>query len=363
MTERYKRALERAKKEKLEVLTTWHYFQMKKDPFLTPLEKGDTDYFVGRENVVEDIVFQIGVAARGIPMTILLVGPQGSGKTSIINYVKNIIEKIGKESKGEYALSGEVSSAEYLFALPDEIDDENLATQPWLTKAGTTRDFILVDDTKPKHIETINREFVKSKLKLFSLSPLDLDEVLNSLNFTPKVIFLRPLPFEDSVKMLKKRIQITLEKLDSDFAIEHLFKISALRIIWECSMGIPYLMLQNSSKALELVADLKANIVTEDLAKKACLSTKSLKVSEAVKEITKIKNDLFVKVIETGLSPTELSSILQKDRTTISRQLNELKRQGIVEAKYVGRETLFQATLPARIAYELSKVPEVDSDA
>lgn len=358
MVERYKEALDRAKKAKIEVLTTWFYFQMKRDPFLTPVEKGATNYFVDREEIVEDIIFQIGVAARGIPNTILLIGPHGSGKTSIINYVRNILEKLREESKEDYNLHGDVYSAEYLFGLPDEID-EDAETQPWLKKAGIDRDFLLIDDAKPNHVKAINREFVKSKLKLFSLSPLDLDEVISSLHFTPKVIFIPPLSFDDSIEMLEKRVQITIEKLDEKFPIEQLFKNEALKLIWECSMGMPLLMLKNCSKALELVADLKAHIVSKDVAKRACNITKSYRAKEGIKELTKTKNELVGKIIETGCSPTELSSILQKDRTTISRQLNELKRQGLVETTYMGRESIFKATLPSRIAYELKRMSEV----
>jgi len=54
VTERYKKALDRARQAKFEVLTTWHYFQMKKDPFLTPIEKDAIKYFAGREKIVED---------------------------------------------------------------------------------------------------------------------------------------------------------------------------------------------------------------------------------------------------------------------------------------------------------------------
>lgn len=359
MAERYKDVLDRAKKAKFEVLTTWFYFQMKKDPFLTPIEKSATNHFVDREKIVEDIIFQIGVAARGIPNTILLVGPYGSGKTSIMNYVKNILEKIREESAKDYNLRGDVFSAEYLFDLPDEIDEEDIETQPWLKKAGVDRDFLLIDDAKPNHVKTINREFVKSRLKLFSLSPLDLDEVISSLNFTPKVIFLYPLSLEYSIKLLERRIQITLEKLDKEFPIEQLFKNKALRLIWDCSMGIPLLMLKNCSKALELVADLKTHIVTEDVAKRACDITKSLRAKEGIKELTKTKNELIGKIIEKGNSPTDLSSLLQKDRTTISRQLNDLKRQGLVDTTYAGRESIFKATSPSRIAFELKRMPEV----
>jgi len=356
VAKRYKEVLDRAKKAKLEILTTWFYFQMKRDPFLTLIEKSATNHFVNREKIVEDIIFQIGVAARGIPSTILLVGPYGSGRTTIINYVKNILDALNESE--DYNLQGEVFSAEYLFGLPDEIDEE-FDTQPWIKKAGVDRDYLLIDDVKPNHIKTINREFVKSRLKLFSLSPLDLDEVLGSLNFTPKVIFLHPLSFDASIEMLKKRIQIALEKLDKKFPIEQLFKSEALRLIWECSMGVPLLVLQNCSKALELVADFKTNIVTEDIANRACNISKSFRVKEGIKALTKTKIELVSKIIEKGNSPTELSSILQKDRTTISRQLNELKRQGLVETTYVGRESIYKATLPSRIAYELRRMPEV----
>ena len=59
MVERYKEVLDKAKVTKLEVLTTWFHFQMKKDPFLTPIETVDISYFIDREKIVKNKIYHI----------------------------------------------------------------------------------------------------------------------------------------------------------------------------------------------------------------------------------------------------------------------------------------------------------------
>jgi len=356
--EKYKDILDKAKTAKFEVLTTWFYFQMKKDPFLSQISKEDMDYFVNRNKIIEDLIFQIGVADRGIPLSILLVGPYGSGRTSIIYQIRNIIEAIRKESPDKYPLSGDVTSSDYLFSLPDELD-EDLETQPWIRAAGKSRDYLLIDDVKPRQIQTINREFVKTKLKLYVISPLDYNEIIQKLDHTPKTIFLDSLSLKDSVEMLSKRIQLNLEDIDRDITVEKLFENKAISQICNWSMGIPLLILQNCSKALEIVAESEKQIVTEKIAQQACEITKTKQAKENITKISKTKTEVFEAILSQERTPTELSSILQKDRTTISRQLNDLKKLGIVEIQTRGRESLFRPTMAAKIAYEIETMEEI----
>ena len=122
--ERYKRVLERAKNAKFEVLTIWHQFQMKQDPFMSPVNVEETEYFVDREEALEEIIFQIGVAKRGIPITILLVGPVGSGRTALLNQVNNIIKKLREDDPEKYIFKGGIFTAEYLFSPSEELEEE-----------------------------------------------------------------------------------------------------------------------------------------------------------------------------------------------------------------------------------------------
>ena len=103
MLEKYAKLLRRARSAKLEALTAWYsFFGLKEDPFLSPIPKDEINYFVNREDVVDTIVYDVGVASRGIPIILFLVGPQGSGRTSILWYVKNVLERLREQNPKEF---------------------------------------------------------------------------------------------------------------------------------------------------------------------------------------------------------------------------------------------------------------------
>jgi len=357
MTERYKEVLERAKETKLEVLTVWYTFQMRQDPFLSPISPENFAYFINREEVLEEIIFQIGVAKRGIPITMLLVGPKGSGKTSILKQVEYILKKLDEDESEKYDFKGSFFSADELFSLPDETDEE-IRTHPWISKAREERDYLLIDDAKVEHVRTINREFIHTNFKLYTISPFSYDAIIEILPFTPQIEFIRSLEFDDSIGMLERRLDISAIDPENVISLENLLEKEALKIAWECSMGIPYLFLRNISKCLELLVELKEDKVSTDIATRACKATKCFQTKQRIPRITETQKELLEEILDRGRTPTELSSILQKDRTTISRQLNEMKKVGIVEVKHRGRRSIYKVTEPAYIALEVKAMPK-----
>ncbi|MBD0359540.1 MAG: hypothetical protein ICV56_02365, partial [Nitrososphaeraceae archaeon] len=66
--DRYKRILDKARNEKLEVLNTWYsLFKLNEDPFAREIpDEGIDSYFIDRENIIENVIFDIGVASREI---------------------------------------------------------------------------------------------------------------------------------------------------------------------------------------------------------------------------------------------------------------------------------------------------------
>lgn len=68
--------------------------------------------------------------------------------------------------------------------------------------------------------------------------------------------------------------------------------------------------------------------------------------------LSEMKKEVIKKVIFEEKTPTELSADMRKDRTTISRHLNELKESGLVKFDTHGRESVYVATLPVQILYE-----------
>jgi DNA-binding transcriptional ArsR family regulator len=356
VVEQYRKVLERAKFAKFEILTTWNNFQLKKDPFLSSLNPEDTEYFVDREKLIEDIIFQVGVAGRGIPTTILLVGSTGSGRSALVSQVHNILKRISAESPDEYMLKGELLSADYLFSTVDDDEEVKMEAQPWLKYSNEKWNYIFIDDAGENHIKTISREFKKTDLILYVISPFSYQKILNSLPFKPMTVFMPRISFEDSIKMLDKRLE--LASVSGRVSVKKLFNDDALRLIWKYCMGIPLLILRTASKSLEMLMDFKNDQVTENIATMACKATKCYNLENMLKDQPRAKLEVLENVI-VGRTPTELSSMLQKDRTTVSRQLNDLKKDDLVEANPRGRETIYKTTEPARIALELRAIPEV----
>jgi DNA-binding transcriptional ArsR family regulator len=357
--ERYKKALDKARSANFEILSSWHMFEMKADPFLSPLKAEATDFFANREKIIEEIIFNIGVAQRGIPTIILFVGPTGVGKTATLNQVHNILKMIEKEEPKKYRFSGEVYSANYLFSCADEIDEHEGDMQPWLTHAREKKDYMLVDDSKAEQVRTISREFVQTGLKLFAISSLDYEETLHSLPATPKIICIGLLEFEDAITMLERRIERALIDTKKKISVHKLFDDDALKFIWKCSQGMPLLILKNASKSLEILAETRSEKVTLETATTACKITKCLQAFKEFENMSKAKLELVHQILDEGRSPTELSAKLQKDRTTVSRQLSELSKEGLVDITYKGRESIYKATEPVKIAVELKAMPKV----
>jgi len=359
MLERYREIIDKAKSAKLETLTVWYSLRMKDDPFASSIPDKEIDFFVDREEVVESVLYDIAVASRGIPMIILLVGCFGSGKSTTLRYIQNVVEKLGGESD-EYYFEGLLVTADSLFETSEEVESlERL--QPWLELGRRERDYLLVDDAKINHVRLIMREFVRTKLKLFALSPLEYEEVLSVLPVPPRINYLWPLSFEDSKSMLDKRIKRVLVDKKRKMSISTLFSEDALRFIHECCMGVPGLILKCASVSLQILTNMDYRVrserVTLEVAKKACRITRCLQAYENFEKIGSIKREVLQTVLDRERSPTEISSVLRKDRSTISRHLSDLRELGLVEFRTRGRESVYKVTLPVKIRFELENLP------
>ena len=68
----------------------------------------------------------------------------------------------------------------------------------------------------------------------------------------------------------------------------------------------------------------------------------------------KILNEILVY----GKSPSSLSLKINKDRTTISKHLSELKELGLVVYTTKGRKSIYEATEPIKIRMEIEAIPK-----
>ncbi|MBI4258115.1 MAG: ArsR family transcriptional regulator [Thaumarchaeota archaeon] len=365
MLEKYEDLLSKARKAELGALSTWYkLFGLREDPFLAQIEPEETDYFVDRERLVESIVFDVGIAARGIPVTILLVGPTLSGKTAILQYIGAILERLAKKGPDRYAFSGELLDAGMLFEV-DEEEAEHKSVQPWLRLAKKQSDYLFLDSAAPEQVKLVIREFTKVKLKLFSVLPHDLEVVYSELKVEPKLLFISRMAQKGITSVLTGRLA---RVSDGQASLQNLFGDESLKIIDEYCMGVPGLALVCASRCLRLLRNLYAHgspeklvertKVTADIALQACKIEKCYQAVEEYPNLSQFKREVLEQVIFSGKSPTEISSTIRKDRTTVSRHLMDLKEAGLVDFTPRGRESVYQAVLPTRILYEISRMPK-----
>jgi len=370
MLETYKEILDEAKSAKLETLTAWYsLFRMKEDPFLSQIPEEEIDYFVDREDIVNAIIYDLGVASRGIPVTVLIVGPNGFGKTATLQYIVNILKRLKQEYPKEYAFNGELLSTDYLFQEPASEDEKAVEeVQLCVKKCKEKKDFLFVDDVRVEHAKTIMREFVNTELKVFAISAFDYEEVYSTIPIAPKSHFLQPLDFENVMQMLDKRVKCGIADKSHKVSILDLFEEKALKTIHQYSFGVPSLILKCASKSLNILLNLyHRNItsataskqkVTQDIAIKACKITKCLQAYTEFENLSRIKREVLQQVLKDPKSPTEVSSILQKDRTTISRHLSDLRELGLVDFEPRGRESMYVATEAVKIKFEMELIPK-----
>jgi sulfur relay (sulfurtransferase) DsrC/TusE family protein/predicted transcriptional regulator len=396
--DRYKTILDKARNEKLEVLNTWYsLFKLKEDPFAREIPDEEIEsYFIDRENIIENIIFDIGVASREIPIIVLIVAPTGFGKSSLLKYIYHIITKIASSNKEKYNFKGEYMPAPSLFDTEDdrsgaataevegESNDDNYDSnkdnvQSWIKISKRIRDFILFDDANPNYIRTIIKEFTNTKLKLFAISPIDLEQALSIIQYEPKIYFLSEFNYNDSVKMLEQRLKMTIQTENkNNIKIYDLFNETAIKTIYDNSSGIPKLILECSSKALSLLKSIvigKARIseqqqidnnnnkrVTPQIAIQACRQIKCQQAKKEYENLSDVRKEIIDKIIFKARSATDIAAEIRKDRTTVSRYLNELKDIDLITFNAQGRETLYKATLPTQILFEIEHMPTIERD-
>lgn len=208
-----------------------------------------------RDNIVDSIVYDVGVASRGIPITTLIVGPLGAGKTALLQHAVNILSKLKQEYTDECSFNGELFPSSYLFQEPEEGEEKEGEVQLWIRTCKQKRDYVFIDDAKSKHVKTIIQYFTNTPFKVFAISPLDYEEVYSSLPIAPKTNFLHPFNFEDTVQMLNKRMKRVLKDKGSEVSIFDLFDEEALKIIHKYAMKVPVLILKCASQSLSLHVD------------------------------------------------------------------------------------------------------------
>jgi DNA-binding transcriptional ArsR family regulator len=179
--------------------------------------------------------------------------------------------------------------------------------------------------------------------------------------------------------MLEQRLKMTIQTENkNNIKIYDLFDETAIKTIYNNSFGIPKLILECSSKALSLLKSIvigKARIseqqqidnnnnkrVTSQIAIQACRQIKCQQAKKEYENLSDVRKEIIDKIIFKARSATDIAAEIRKDRTTVSRYLNELKDIDLITFNMQGRETLYKATLPTQILFEIEHLPIIERD-
>ncbi|MBM3910157.1 MAG: ArsR family transcriptional regulator [Thaumarchaeota archaeon] len=361
---KFKIILDEAKKAKLESLSTWYsFFKMREDPFSPNIPSDDLNFFVNQEEIVNSVIFDIGVAKRGIPLVSFIVGPMGSGKSSILTYINTAMKQLSKQDPA-YRFKGEFRRVEEMYESDEETDDLEEQPQKWVTDSVGRKDYYFFDDANPVQITNMMQNFVATNYKLFTVNPKHVKSALERLNVTPNIFYLRPLKIHDAKEMLNRRIKRALLDNETKFRIENIVEDSALKKMVKYCFGIPKLILKCASTSLQLLRqshqEKRTDIgkITEELVELSCTRIKCIQAYNHYRIIGEHKSTILMKIIEKEKTPTEISSEIKKDRTTVSRHLSDLRELGLVEYYQRGRESYYGATEPVKILVEIDSMPK-----
>jgi len=362
---KFKNILDKAEKASAKTPNTWYsVFKMRENPFMPNRINDDTEYFVNQEEITKSIIFDIGVSVRGILPIELLVGPSGSGKSSILKYVHAMMNILSKEGS-KYHFKGNLISTKSLFSEKDKTLPSKELHELLLLKKEEY-DYLFFDDATPNQILYLMNEFKNVNLKLFSISPKHLNLVRQQINQTPTIYTVNLLDFKNARAILEKRIKKDLTAKDS-ITLSDIFEDDALQLMFEYCFYVPQLILECATASLQILIDryqkmpieIGRHKVTKNIILAACKIIKCFQAYENYDKISNYQYAVLSKVIDKSKSPIEISVEIQKDRTTVSRHLKELKDQGLIEPIKDGKGSRYRITKPARIFMEIKSLKEI----
>jgi predicted transcriptional regulator len=175
--------------------------------------------------------------------------------------------------------------------------------------------------------------------------------------------------------MLEQRLKMTIQTENKyNIKIYDLFDETAIKNIYDYGFGVPKLVLECSSKALSLLKSIvigktkreqhidNNKRVTSQIAIQACRQIKCQQAKKEYENLSDVRKEIIDKIIFKARSATDIAAEIRKDRTTVSRYLNELKDIDLITFNTQGRETLYKATLPTQILFEMEHMPTIERD-
>jgi DNA-binding transcriptional ArsR family regulator len=364
LTELALKELRHAIKEEPKYEYNWfQYFHFADDPTKKQPIASDFDAtFVDRENETRMLATILASAAKGSSATVFFVGPQGSGRTSLVNFLLHL-NQLAEAQSVEVALP---PIKDLVLYKPDKVT--NYFTQ----KISSQTKLLVLDDCQELGAnlsDIVKMQLANQPLKLLVTTPAHLIMLREHEEFTMpwKTAFVTPLEEKDAISFLKDRIIQTMNDSVKHSAI--IESESMLKIICEFGMGVPGLMLDLLKYSLLLAYHRNKETLDKETVTETC--TKG-GYCAAVEQM--IKSKLSEKMFEMlltlhlltnfapgpqgfeGATANQLEDGLEVDRSTIVHYLTELYEAGLVTKQKKGKPVYYKLTVPAETALELECV-------
>lgn len=295
---------------------------------------------VNHEEELEDVAEYIGFfSQRSNVYHLPVIGVSGIGKTQFIQTVSSLLEQIDPEIKQRSYKADSLSELGEEEARIFEIRDE---------LRNLDKVVIYIDECEWEQVEnlvealSVIEDIVDDALLVTSWTPEywihHANDVENVLPASAE-IHLSPFTESSAVEALKQVFGVV-----SDDGFE--FPEAFLKRIHEYSGGIPgvFTMLALESMREAFVKELELGSVgsVEAAAKKMDLAG----IEESVYDLSDTKltilNHMLLRNYREGIRPSQLVDLLERDKSTVSYHLKDLKDEGLVESEKKGRSAYYR---------------------
>lgn len=306
---------------------------------LSEYYKKHPDDVPNHQDELEDIAEYIGFFSRRkgtyhVPVT----GTHGIGKTQLLHTVAHMLNRVAEEIPQRFYTAGKFDDeGEELDQYFDEVVDD---------LRQLDQAVILVDDcseyNRIKHALSRINKLVEDSFILTAWTPerwgIIQDQINESLSLTQEI---RLTPFDE-----RNTIQALETATDVMSGGEQSLPESIFKRIHEKSYGIPRLfntiliktLRETFHKELQL-GDVEAVDIAVEKLNLRDAKERIYDISE--KKLTILKHILLA-YDPRGRRPTELVELLDRDKSTISYHLQELRSDKIVESEKSGRQVFYR---------------------
>jgi len=353
------RILKQAIKEELKYEYNWfRFFHFKADPTEpSPLSENFDEELIDRQKEIQSLAMILASASKGSSAILFLIGPVGSGRSSLVNFLLHL-NKLADADSVETLL---VPVKELAMYKPDRITD-------YLARYKQARLLILEDcqELGPVLADILRGSLPPAPLKVIVTTPAHLLALRqhDEFGFSWKTLPVMPLGEKDAISFMRNVLTRELEPSSQYTSL--LQSESVLKHICEFGMGIPSMMLRLLRQSFIMAYTKDLSKLDEKIVDEIGIRGGYQAALEGI-----VRNKLGEKLFEVllalnwqtnfalgfegteGATANQLEEELDVDRTTIAHYLSELNQMGLVTKYKRGKPVYYRLTEATQVAIEL----------